>query len=158
MAFLLLFFQLLDQLVERFDHAALDLLYLLARTPQIQPAADVAHPPGDVVQAVVLQALQVLLHQPGQRHVASWALLLTVEQPLDGLQARLLLEQRMIGRSLAKQQQGRGNHVAGVEIGDLLQRFVEQLLMDQPAAVEQTHVVGQKRRRFRIGQPGLVGQ
>ena len=37
---------------------------------QVEPAADVAHPPGDVVERVVFQALQVVLHQPGQGDVA----------------------------------------------------------------------------------------
>ena len=67
---LLLLFHFLDQLVERRDHAVFDLAHLRTGAPQVEPAANVVHPPRDVIERLVLETFQVGLHQPGHRNVA----------------------------------------------------------------------------------------
>ena len=56
---LLLVFDLFDQPVERCDHALLDIAGGWAGATQIQSAANIPHPPGDMVERVVLEALDV---------------------------------------------------------------------------------------------------
>src|SRR5262249_48392016 len=54
---LLLLLDLLDHLVERGDHAVLDFAHLGTSAAQVEPAANVFHAAGDVVERVVLQGL-----------------------------------------------------------------------------------------------------
>ena len=83
---LLLFLELLDELVERLDHAVLDLADLGPAAAEVQLLTDVLHPPGDVVQRVGPQRAQVHLHQAGDGHVAARAGLRAVEQIVDRLE------------------------------------------------------------------------
>ena len=156
-ALLLLVFELLDQLVERLDDALLDLADLRTGAAQIEPAANVLHPPGDVVERVLLQALQVVLHQLRQRDVAARAGVRALQQHVDRLQARLLVQQGMVDDALVEQQRRGSDHVARRQARKLLQRLVEQRRLDQPSAEEQPEIVREQRRQLRVAKPRLAG-
>ena len=61
---LLLILDLLDRLVERLDHAVFLRADLRSGAAQVEPTSNVIHSPGNVVKRVVLQVLEVVLHQP----------------------------------------------------------------------------------------------
>ena len=111
---LLLLLDFLYEFVERLDDAILPLTDFLAGTAQVEPAADVVHPPGDVVECIVLQPFEVFLHEPGENDVASRAGLFALQQRADRLQAGILVQQGVVYNALVKQQRGGGRHVVGI--------------------------------------------
>ena len=77
---------------------------------------------------------------------------LLLQQLADRLEARLLFQQPVVSDALIKQQRGRIDHVGRLQARKLIERFVVQFFLAQPAAIPQPQIVAHQRRRFVVGQ------
>ena len=75
------------------------------------------------------KALRSSYINAGHRHVALRLVLDVVQQAADGLQARLLLHQAVVGHALEEQQRGRIDHLLRLQAFELHDRFLVQALL-----------------------------
>ena len=155
---LLLLLELLDEFVERFDDAVFDLANLLIRPAQGEPAADVVHPPRDVIEGIVFELLEVAAQQPGDRRIAPRAVRFAAEQLVDGLEAFRLLQQPLPDNRLVEQERRRIGGFLGAQVVDERGGLVVEFVLCGPAADVEAAVVADQRRAALVAEAGGIGK
>ena len=81
-----------------------------------------------------------------------------LQQLRDRGQALVLLQQPVLAHRLIEQQRRRIGDVLGADVLQHFQRFIDQVVLGQPAADEQPQVVADQRRQRLVGQAGELRQ
>ena len=123
-----------------------------------QPAANVVHAPRNVIERIVLQPGEIVLHQVGELLIARRQLVLALQQLGESLRRLGRLHEPMMRNRAIEQQRIRRDDVVGRQAVSPGERFVVVALLDEPAGEVQPHVVANQQRRVAIGEPGEFGQ
>jgi hypothetical protein len=135
LSLLRLLLQLFDQLVQRRNDAVLHTLHLLAGVAEVETPSNIVHTARDMIERLVLERLEVGLHQHRHRGITPGQLVAALEQLADRPQPLFLVEKPMMSQALIKQQRHRIDHIVGFELVDLSERLVVIAALSQPAAV-----------------------
>jgi len=128
-----------------------------ARPALVEPARDVAHPAGDVVERFLFEGGEVGPEEPRHAFVAHGDLPRAFQEPVERLHGCIGIEQPVLaGRPMKKQRRridGRGD----VEVGEQHEAVVESITAHALTAQPQPHCVACEGIDRGVGEPGVIG-